>query len=386
VLDEELSIKDVVTLELGGDRLAVDNGYEVRATVFEVPNNAFSVPVQVNESVRGMLRRYPPRTPFRLFIGGRLQFLGYTDGEPDVDRPHGGPTTLTFSGRDFGAELLHNYVDADKDYSDRTTLELVRIALTACKLDADILEDMASSRKTKAGVPVTALKNPPAAPTARNKKRHASIGETWWQFLHRDLEHAGQFLFASPLVDQTGRPTFVITVPNASQKPIYRLRIPSGSVGRPGSAVLSASRRNRTEHRFAQYAVYGRGGGKRFGNAKASGRFDDSEMGGWGYARLRTFKDINVSSDDEASFFAARRLAETQRNGFQLAYVVAGHLTRSISGSRAIWTPDTCVDLEDEDTGDRGTFWISQCVYRGNPATTELHLLKPEHLTFGSDA
>jgi prophage tail gpP-like protein len=97
-------------------------------------------------------------------------------------------------------------------------------------------------------------------------------------------------------------------------------------------------------------------------------------------------RDVNVSTDEQAEFFARRKLAESRRTGWQLTYTVAGHSTRAIGGlGRAVWTPDTVVEVEDDEFGLRDLFYIEAVDFRRPPTTTTLTLMRTGDLVFGSD-
>src|SRR5262249_5014781 len=139
-------------------------------------------------------------------------------------------------------------------------------------------------------------------------------------------------------------------------------------------------------HRYSEIKVFGRGGGRRHGRSTIRGAAIDAEMQALGYKRLKTIRDANVENNAEAEFYAMRKVAEFARAGFLLRYVVAGHRIPTLrGGGRAVWTPDTCVEVDDDIHGLRGTFWLESVEFRRPPTTTTLALLRPEHLVFGAD-
>jgi prophage tail gpP-like protein len=201
--------------------------------------------------------------------------------------------------------------------------------------------------------------------------------------LLREAAHAGLFVWAAPPTE-SGRPCFVVSRPNTEQRPLYRL-VRAGRAEEV--SILACRRRNDTAKRFGQMIVVGRGGGRRYGNTKHTGIFDDPEMAAWGLGKRRhVTRDPNVTTDEEARLYAARKLAESQRAGWSLKYTVAGHTTPALGGGVAVWTPDTTVLVDDARTGDAGIFWLESVAFVAPPTRTELTLFKPAHLTFGADA
>lgn len=365
---------DIVRLELGGRSVLIAERYEVESGVFTQPS-AFVIELGHAGVVRDLLRAYPPNTPFRLFVNDALQFEGRTDA-PGASGSTSG-SRVRIRGRDLLAPVHDGYVRADTSYTNKTSLELVEIALKEVGVEyGGILIDNAKSRKTRAGVPIVTLREPLVDKRRKTKPRQAKVGETWFEFLKRDLDHAGLFLWAGP--DRT----FVVSRPNPDQRPLYRI---VRKEGRPKS-VESYEFDNDTSKRFSEYMVFGRGGGKKFGSARTKGGFEDAEMQAFGFERLRTFRDVNVTSDEEASFYAARKIAETRRAGFRLHYTVAGLTVPAIGGAgRAVWTPDTVVEVDDDEIGLHGSFWIENVAFRAPPTTTTLRLMRPDDLVFGSD-
>ena len=80
-------------------------------------------------------------------------------------------------------------------------------------------------------------------------------------------------------------------------------------------------------------------------------------------------------------------MAESRRAGFNLTYTVAGHTFPTLgTGERGVWTPDTVVDVDDDEFGLYGSFYVEQVGFRRQPqTTTELTLLRPADLVFAED-
>jgi hypothetical protein len=66
---------------------------------------------------------------------------------------------------------------------------------------------------------------------------------------------------------------------------------------------------------------------------------------------------------------------------------MSGHSTPSlVGGGRAVWAPDTIVEVNDELLGITGTFWVAQVTHMRNPKSTSLiELMRLGDLVFGTD-
>jgi prophage tail gpP-like protein len=104
-----------------------------------------------------------------------------------------------------------------------------------------------------------------------------------------------------------------------------------------------------------------------------------------GYERPLVHRDVNVTNDKQAEFYARRVLAESRRASWQLIYTMAGHSTDSLLGGRAVWAVDTVVDVADDEFGLNGSLWIESVTHRRNPqTTTEIVLMRGDDLVFAT--
>jgi prophage tail gpP-like protein len=96
--------------------------------------------------------------------------------------------------------------------------------------------------------------------------------------------------------------------------------------------------------------------------------------------------DTHAKTEQQAAAMARRKIAEANRNGWQLNYTLAGHTAPSLIGggdSRAVWTPDTMVEVDDDELGIRGLFYIESVTHTRGPHTeSTVHLMRPEDLIF----
>ncbi|WP_394849707.1 hypothetical protein LZC95_19920 [Pendulispora brunnea] len=404
---ERGGLDDRVRLELGGQEVVVAESYEVRAGILSQPA-AFGVRLGHGDVAAKLFKKYPPKTPFRLYIGDVLQQCGETDGyraESSV-----GATEVTLRGRDSLAPLYDGYVERERSYLDSTFSELVRSALREVGLDpAKLRTSGRADRSIRAGVPITELGPPRTvdeialssggrAPNPSGETNYAAsiqtkLGERWFEFLRRYLDRGGLFLWSST---DGG---FVLSQPNANLKPTYRIVRQRGKHDNSVN-VLHAELVHETTHRHSEVVIYGRGGGRKFGRTKSRGSFVDNEMwqgfrqgpeaaGGpdaQGYRRPLVLRDANVSTPGQAEFLALRRLAEERRAGWSLVYRLAGHTTPAIQGGgRAVWTFDTLVEVSDDEFDLHETFYIENVEYvRGSDGTTTtIRLMRLRDLVFG---
>lgn len=350
---------------------------------------SWSVRLGHGGTVKDLIKRFPPRTPFKLYIGQHLQQTGWTD-TPGDEESNGG-TEFTLRGRDKLAPLHDDLIDSERTFNESTYFSLTEKQLDEVGLgDETLFATNRAMRQIKAGVAIRELL--PARDVFQilteadgagttggivHQSIQARLGERRYEFLKRYLDLAGLFLWSAP-------EGFVLTEPNANQKPIARIERGLNQTTQDTNIVRS-SYENGTEHRFALYEVYGRGAGRKGNHAKALGSFRDIEMSVLGFKKRKTIRAQNVRTVNQANFMARRHCAEDRRAGFKLRYVMSGHTTPSLNGAgRSVWTVDTVVEVADELRGIEGQFYVSECTYRRSPQTeTEIVLTRPEDLVFG---
>ena len=71
-----------------------------------------------------------------------------------------------------------------------------------------------------------------------------------------------------------------------------------------------------------------------------------------------------------------------------LSYTLAGHTTPRIGGrDRVVWAVDTVVEVDDQELGIAGTFWIEAVEFSRGPETnTTITLMRPGDLVFGGES
>lgn len=376
--DSRGGIDDRVRLELAGEEVLIAETYEVNASILEQPSK-FSLRLGHGAVIADLLKKYPPLTPFRLSIGGVLQQTGNIDSL----RASGttGATTLQIAGRDSLAPLHDAEIDREESLNNATYTDIVRKALTSVGLSsAKLVASAEADRSVRAGVPVTQFGSPIPVDTSTQtggpagvvkRPMQTKLGEKWFAFVRRYIDRAGFFLWAAA----DGK--FILSAPNVQTKPVYRIVRRRGQT-RNAVNVTDASFTNDTKGRHSVAVIYGRGGGRKHGRSKSLAGTTDDEMVnylmnafGVGTHRQLVIRDANVHNVDQGSFLGQRKLAEERRAGWRLEYTMSGHTVPAIGTSeRAVWCPDTMVEVDDDEFGLHDVYWIESVDYKREPQTT----------------
>lgn len=383
-------LDDRVRLTLGGHDVRVAESYDARVSYLTAPGN-FALRLGSGDVAADLIALAMPNMPFQLSVGDVPAMTGQVDGF-EAEGSSGG-TEVTVHGRDVLGPVFDNFVDTETAFTDTTYPALVAKVLDrVLDVKGRILEvDNAANRKVMTGVPVlaggkeprTALEIVEDAGTHSDVTRsiHAKLGEKWYGVLRRHLDRAGLFLNAG------ANGNFILSRPNTSQPAVARILRKRGE--KPGdhrANVIKARWRLDTTYRYTDVAIYTRNGGRKYGRGKEIGHFVDEGMENWGFHRTLVLRDKTCTSAKQAEFLAHRHICEANRKGFVLEYQMRGHTAISLlDGSRAVWAPDTMVEVEDEEFGISGVFWVESVTFRRPPSTTTLVLMRPSDLVFGGD-
>ena len=387
--------KDELVLVLGDTEVTTIESYDIEYAFLTQPA-AFSVKMGSDGTARELAGAYPPRTPFKLRITCPGQApRTIASGALDGTELSGPPTSVTFQGRD-NLQFLHDaFVRNEKTFVNATFQQLVQGALKEVGLgDAVIVFTNQANRKAITGGNVKQIQAPKniAEETVESigggkifRTPQAKLGERWYEFLKRHLDRVGLFLWCGAELDEKGNPFFVLSEPNTKQRPLYRVVHKRGAtIADNAASVLKYTLRDTTQPRFSEAIIYARGGGKSFGRGKAKGSFVEDEMVALGYKRPIVMKDVECQNAKQAEFLARRRLAEANRAGHTLTYTVSGHSVPALGGGRAVWAPDTIVDVQDDELGIHGPYWVERVHFsRSDATTTTITLMKPEDVIFG---
>jgi prophage tail gpP-like protein len=375
-------LDDRVRVVLNGEDILVAETYEVQQSILTQPSH-FTLRFGWGDVLKGLIAKAQPNTPFQLFVGNTPRFTGQIDGyEASGDGSGGG--VLTLHGRDNLAPIHDAFITKEESFDNATYAQMADQAISEVSADYVIYYSNDANRKLTTGIgvkPTAASGADPqentTGPTA--KQLRTRIGERMYEFLKREFDRAGLFLWAA------GDGSLIVSAPNGNQVPFFRI-VRQRGLTRNAVNVVSFQHRNATEGRYSEATVYARGGGKKYGRTKLHGSFVDTEMQGYGIQRPLVLRDANVTNAEQAEFYARRKLAETRRAGWSLVYTVAGHTIPSLAtGARAVWAPDTVVDVRDDELGLSGSYYLERVVFRRNPqTTTELTLMRPEDLVFAT--
>lgn len=391
-------VNDVVKIRLGDQEVKITESYEVKTSILQQPS-AFSLRLGWSDTAIDLLNLAVPGTPFDLSINGRLLQTGTVDfrGAPSAKS-----TEVEIRGRDYLAPLVDAFVAEEQSFTEKTYFDLTRKILDL----AGLTEAKGHSLRATNDVTRRLLTGSPLIPRESTELAteiatgalsgtgnlvfetpKTKAGERYWDFLQRQYKLAGLFLWASP--DKT----FVLAAPNANQPPSYSLYRARASRGSPETSnILDASWRDDTTMRHSECRVFGRSGGGKKGVETCDGVFVDPELvnppySNFGFSKLIVIHDADVKNREQCEFVARRIISEERRAGWQLEYTVAGHtiFSKVADNQNATWGPDTVVDVQDEELGMHGQFYLEACTYSRNPqTTTKLTLMRTTDLLFAT--
>lgn len=394
---------EVVRLKLAGEEVPIASRYTVAAGVLDVPA-AYTMTIGHSGIVADLAAAFPPFTPFELWIGDVKIQSGETDG---FSLAGSAGSEITLMGRDVLAPLVDTEINSERTFAEKTFRQLAETALEESGIDAPLIsEDNIANRKAITGVesvkelaPVRTeeASTPAGQQTGKTKITYKSIkaevGTTWFDFLIEQLRRAGLFIWAA--VDGS----FVLTRPQVST-PIYRILRRRTTLDEPGAVTVlgQPSFTHDTTKRFTECQVFGRAGGGKQGRGKVTARHFDDDMialmnpdpadraNGGKRRKPHIVKDDKVRTVAQAAFLARRKIAESRRAGWSLSYKVVGHTAPAIGGGRAIWQPDTVVEVVDDELGVEGPMYVESVTFSRTPeTTTEIKLLRIEDLIFAEE-
>ena len=417
------TIDDRVRIIMADNDVRIFESYEVRQSYMQAPAS-FACRLGSGETTREIIGRYPPGTTYELRVGPVVQQTGRTDGyAPEGSQ---GATEVNIRGRDTLAPLHDDMITADRSFGNASYVELVTQVLQAVGItEWTLFSDNAANRAARAGATITTVTITPIAslgssqsaivagsssavsigtagagalgaavalipgvpkittkPNPDAKPLQAKVGGRWWEFLKKELDRAGLFLFASG-----ERGVFILGQPKTNQAALYQLIRQRGAPANTVN-VLSARHTNDTTKRASHYVVHGRGGKgfRKTINTKVGASFVDDEMVALDIIRHRVVADPQANNDKRAEYLCKRLAAEDRRQGWTISYTVKGHTAPALGGNdRLVWAVDTIVAVRDDELGIYGDHWIESVAFRGGPGgtTTELTLLRPTDMVFG---
>lgn len=383
--------QDRVKVKLGIEQdVRIVERYNFHSSIFQQPS-AFTAILSGGHGAADVIKRYPPgpiKGVSALYIGKYRQFTGLTDAVDafgDANR-----TNVEIRGRDLMSLLHDQDIEGDRSFNNETYEGLFRAALKDVGQEHKIIEiSNAANRAVRAGVTkgkikvieepvkVDEVKQLPSGGGFRNVVV-AKMGESWLAFLERHFAKLGLF----PWSDANGN--FVLSRPNAQQSPLFYFYRKKGQL-KSVSNVKSFRFTNDTTLRFTRVVVFARNLGKKFGHNHTNGSWVDPEMEALGINRRRVYRDAQVTTEEEAAYFARKKIAEANRAGWKLQYTISGHsapLMDDIS-SRGIVVPDTVARVDDDDLNIHENLYIESVEYKAPPKETVITMMRPADLIFG---
>ena len=197
-----------------------------------------------------------------------------------------------------------------------------------------------------------------------------SPGETCWDFIDRHCRRFG----ALPWIAADGK--LVISSPHYDQEPLFVLtrRINDGSTNN----IVEGGFDDDLEAQSSEATVYGRTGGRDATRSRFRG-FAQRAASLMPLYRPLVVHDPSIRTADEALRRAKRELAQQNTRAFTLEYEVYGH-----GQGPYLYAIDTVAEVDDEEIGVNGIYWISARTFRGSRdqgRTTRLRLLPVGALT-----
>jgi prophage tail gpP-like protein len=380
-------VNDKVTLRLGGSELLITESYDVRMSFFRQPS-VFALRTGWGGTALELMDRYPPNTKFELLINDNVQFTGRIDAVNAEQTA--GATEVTFHGRDDLAPLHDSMPLADRSFDNASYEDVVSTCLDEAGVtEYTLIFENTANRERRTGVTVPSTTNrtvfgrsTSSAKAVKKKAGQLKVGTQYYSFIKQELDRGGLFLMAA--ADIGGGPVFVMTEPNTMQPPRYKILRRRGELRNKVNAT-SASFKNDTAKRACEYVVYGRAGDPKKGQQPVQATYVDNEMLGYGFprGRRRSARVDTVQSSSEALKMAWRMRADDRRDAWNVTYPVSGHTVPALNGrsinDRAVWSPDTTVQVDDDEYGLYGTYYISDVQFQRDGAGTRtmLQLIDP---------
>lgn len=394
--------EDKVSLQIGDAFIPIVENYVVRCGVLEVPAT-FEITCGHGGIFAQLAARFPPCTPFKLFVNGKQAQEGETDG-----RGLGQGATIHLKGRDLLKRLDTQILD-ERDYVEKSFLNLTKTMLTEVGLgDRSVVSINRANRTAITGREAKQLSKKTIVDVteagtfgsegAKIVEVHHSVkgevGRTRWEVLLDEYRRAGLFLWAG----HDG--IFVLAQPNGSQAPMNRILRRRGTAKNEVSVEREPEWHDDIVRRYSECIIVGRAGGGKKGRSQILGRYVDEEMvaylnpnsadrkDGGKIKKPLIIRDHHVETPEQAHFLARRKIAECRRNSWRLIYTVPGHSAPAIGGGRSIWAPDTVHEVIDDELGIEGPMYLENVTFSagGREGTiTKLHMMRIEDLVFAEE-
>ena len=332
--------------------------------------------------------------PVELFVNGASQLIGRIDASEIGSEG----SAVIYEGRDYIADYVEDNVDMKLTFKEGVTLKDVALAV----LRPHGVTEVASSsdipmRQVRTGRKINGPPNPDYGDfKIEDLKPDAGVGS--YDFLNRLVAR-----FHATIQPTNSRQKILITGPNYSQPPLYKLTRTKSSPGAANNIVTATRRRDFSSvPSFVQFVgTQSRSGedgtalyrtidvaatsralnlavSRPLTRAQFQGQFKaDSEYQYGALYRLLAFKDDQSRTTSQLEAAAFRALYERLKSCFVYQVTVQGHIEPT---SGAVWAIDTMCEVHDEVCRVFGTFWIVSRTLKFDAqsgATTELTLWMP---------
>lgn len=380
---------DANRVELASEGIPVlyAESYEIVLGILQQPAS-FCLTLGAGRDIpaRDLAALWQPHTPFTLKIAGAAQFTGNSDGY-ELNKGEGG-MRCSVRGRDALARLFGFFATSEKSFKDSSFLELLQAAMAEAygPTAPEVLFSNEANRKAITGVPVKQTAPPSiqgidpkvwASKPAQAKQLQVKMGEEWLsRFLKPEFDRAGLFLWAG------ANGSLILSAPNTSQASTFKIFRREGKTN-----IIDGNYRNELTGRYSRCDVHGRTGGGKASRAKVLGTYADAEMLALGCDRPLCISDSKCKTPEQAEFLARKKIVEARRNNWSLTYTIAGHTMPNLyDGAPGVPAPDIVVDVDDDDFGITGSFWVESVAHRRNPQrTTTMQLMRIDDVVFGGD-
>lgn len=324
---------DTVEIIIGGRAHSGWTRYEVDSDLL-TPADAWSVSIdQERLSVPSVVR---DAVTAQIRVGGDLVMTGYVDTRSQSVRR--GVQRLDLRGRDGAALLLDCSAPlfAAEDLSlDEVVAKVVRplgVNRVDIRADTQLLRDRVS----------------------------VEPGETAWSALQRAAEANGLW----PWFEPDG--TLVVGGPDYSVPPVARLVMRRDG---QGNNVIEAAETAASSERYSEVTVLGQA----HGTTARDGRHSVKSVvrdGSMTVHRPRVVVDMEATNESLANARARKEITDARVRGYELTVLVQGHRT----ATGLLWTPGQRVQVEIEDLGVNGVFFLMARRFSGLPQFTTLTL------------
>lgn len=397
------SIQLQVTGQDGSKDVRIYSGYEVKCSILQQPS-AFSFRIGNGDNARELRRMLYKGDEFKLLIDGTPIMAGQIEA---ATIPEGEFVQLDIKGRDWMAPFAMSNILDEISFNEPTYFELVKRVMDIVGVGSRQLissndanrwhiarVDKARKRRTRKGTTAspkaanliveqleTGMIAPGGAKVVLQSIR-AKVGESWHQWLDKQLKLAGLLLWAS------WDGTYILSAPNITTEPWYKITCKRGQT-REQTNIITGGLKDDSTNEHTSVIINAHHGAGAGGRQKASAAFVNFECA----QTFKGFRPLSIEDDDvktpeQAMYRAKRAVSEERRAAFQPVYTMSGHRLPSTWASdyMAFVVPDSIIDVDDDERDIHGKLWIESVTYSRKPQTEmRIELMSPLDLNYFAD-